>query len=70
MAPLQDAGPLDDPVGVKTEAAEEMIVGDNGVGNIMARPHDADAHQASAARAEGGGPFFIHEFRATRIRTR
>ena len=51
MTALEDAGPLDDPVRVEAEARVEVVVADDGVGNIATRPEYAHAHQAAATGA-------------------
>ena len=61
VAAFQDAGALDDPVGVEAEALVQVVVGDDGVGDVAAGAEDADAHQTAAARARQRRAFFAHE---------
>ena len=51
VAAFEDAGALDDPVGVEAEALVQVVVGDDGVGDVAAGAEDAHARQAAAARA-------------------
>ena len=60
---FEDAGALDDPVGVEAEALVEMVVGDDGVGDVAAGAEHAHAHQTATARAGQGDSFFAHEQR-------
>ena len=45
VAPLENSCAFDDPIGVEAEPLVEMIVGDDGVGNIAAGGQDANARQ-------------------------
>ena len=60
VAAFEDAGALDDPVGIEAEALVEMVVGDDGVGNVAAGAEDAHARQAAAARTGQWSAFFAH----------
>ena len=46
---FEDAGALDDPVGIEAEALVQVVVGDDGVGHVAARADDAEAGQTAAA---------------------
>ena len=48
VAAFEDAGALDDPVGIEAEALVQMVVGDDGVGDVAAGAEDL-------ARPSGGG---------------
>ena len=45
VAAFQDAGALDDPVGVEAEAGVEVVVADDHVRDVLAGADDPDAHQ-------------------------
>ena len=51
VAAFEDAGALDDPVRIEAETMEEVLVGDDGVGDVVAGPQNAHPHQTAAARA-------------------
>ena len=50
VAAFEDAGALDDPVGVEAEAGVEVVVADDHVGDVLAGADDPDAHQGPALR--------------------
>ena len=66
VAALEDAGPLDDPVGVEPEPGVQVVVGDDAVGDVLAGADDPDPHQGPAPRS-GGRSFAAHRC-ATRCR--
>ena len=51
VAAFQDAGALDDPVRVESEAGVQVIVADDHVRDVLPGTDDPDAHQGSALRA-------------------
>src|SRR5581483_1610345 len=61
VAALEDAGPLDDPVGVEPEAGVEVVVADDHVRDVFAGPDNPDAHQGPAPRPRQGS-FAAHRF--------
>ena len=58
---FEDAGALDDPVGIEAEPLVEMVVGDDAIGHVAAGRQDANAGQAATARSRGWVSFFVHE---------
>jgi hypothetical protein len=44
VAALQDAGPLDDPFGITAETLMQMVVGNDGIGNVTTGGDDPQAH--------------------------
>ena len=63
VAAFEDAGALDDPVGIEAEALVQVIVGDDGVGHVAAGAEHAHPHQTTTARSREGDAFFAHENR-------
>ena len=61
MATFENARAFDDPVGVEAQALVEVIVGDNGVGNVAAGAYNAHAGQAAAARTWQRRSLIAHE---------
>ncbi len=58
---FQDAGALDDPVGIEAELLMQMLVRDDAVRHIAARREDAHAGESAAARSRRRRTFFVHE---------
>ena len=61
VASFENAGALDDPVGIEAEPLMQMVVGDDAIGNVAARGEHADAGQTAAARSRGWGTFIVHD---------
>ncbi len=61
VAAFEDAGALDDPVGVEAETVEQVLVGDDRFRDVVTGSQNAHPHQTPAARTRKGGAFFTHE---------
>ena len=57
---LQNARALDNPGGVEAEFLVEVIVGDDGIGNVTAGAKHAHTRQTAATRTGQRSPFVIH----------
>ena len=61
VAAFEDAGALDDPVGVEAEAGVEVVVADDHVRHVLPGADDPDAHEGPAFRP-GRWSFAAHRF--------
>ena len=60
VAAFEDAGALDDPVGIEAEPLLKVFIGNHRVRNVTAARQDANTCQASAARSRQRRTFFAH----------